>query len=287
MTATATAGAPPAQSSGWGQTAENHFASSPDNFDFDSDGVDTTKVSNETRFDLDKPGKYHFAIQASEKLAVVNESNGEQTSPHISLTLNVIHTVEGQSPEGSVLFANLWLAGKGGAPREEWQTTQTMNLLMGLGLVVEKDGKLVDPETGTTKLNWRTWVKRLDGMQCIGDVKMSKPDANRLDPRTQKPYPARPELPFGRGLYQVDDPKVKAVPKNVAALATIGKSHAAPEAPAGTKETATSPTGKAAVAATANSAAKATPPAKATAAPAPAAPATPPPAHAADDDLDI
>jgi hypothetical protein len=270
MTATATAGAPPAQSSGWGQTAENHFAASADNFDFDSDGVDTSKVSNETRFDLDKPGKYHFAIQAFEKLAVINESNGEQVMPHVSLALNVIHTVEGQSPEGFVLFANLWLAGKGGAPREEWQTTQTMNLLKGLGLVVEKDGKLVDPETGTTKLNWRTWVKRLDGMQCIGDVKMSRPDATRLDPRTQKPYPARPELPFGRGLYQVDDPKVKDVPKNAAALATIGKAHAAPETPA--KATATSPTGKAAVA----PAAPVSPP------PAPVAPAAP-----ADDDLDI
>lgn len=276
MTATATA---PQQTTGWGKTAEDHFTDNgfggAGGFDFDSEGVDTTKVSNETTFLVDKPGKYHMTIHATEHFDTVNKENGEQLTPHVNLALTVVHSVEGQSPEGAVHFARLYVAGKGGGQREDWQTNQTLNLLKGLGLVVEQGGKLIDPTNGTTKLDWKTWASRAHGMQVIADVKMSKPDANRLDPRTQQPYPARAELPFGRGLYQVNDPKVAAVPKSAAALALIGATAAAPADTKAEKAT-TSPASA--------------PAAKSTASPNPAPIAPPAPAAlpGADlDDLDI
>ncbi len=287
MTATATA---PQQTTGWGQTAEKAFENNgfggAGEFDFDTDGVDTTKVSNETTFLVDKPGKYHMTVQATEHFETVNKDNGEQLSPHVNLALTVVHSVEGQSPEGAVLFVRLTVAGKGGGQREDWQVAQTLNLLKGLGLVVEQGGKLIDPSNGTTKLDWKTWASRAHGMQVVADVKMSKPDANRLDPRTQQPYPARAELPFGRGLYQVNDPKVKDVPKSAAALALIGMTAAAP---ADTKAETKATTSRASTPAANAPPAPSPAPAVAQAPAAPVAPATAPgPLPGADlDDLDI
>lgn len=210
-TATATA-----TDNNWGAAAED-FANS-NGFDFDTEGVDTTKVGNETSFNVDKAGKYHFEVTVAENKLDIVDKDGDHVAPHVLIGLTVLHTVPNQSPEGSRMFVHLYLADKGGGPRQNWQTEQTINLIEGIGLVKRSNGLIIDPSNGTTKLNWETWADRARGRQLVGDVRMSKPDPLRLDPRTQKPYDPRPELPFGRGLYPVADPKVKDVPKNVVAL---------------------------------------------------------------------
>lgn len=214
---------------GWAASAQD-FAGTGE-FEFDAAEVDATKVGNETSFNVEKPGKYHFEVTLAEDRLDTVDKGGHHTSPHVLVALTVIHTVPGQSPEGSRFLVNLFVAGKGGGPREKWQTEQTINLLEGFGLVTRKEGLLIDPENGTTKLNWKTWAARLRGMQVIADVKMSKPDPERTNPQTGKPYDPRPELGYGRGVYQVTDPKVKDVPKNVVALnawlAATGRGQAA------------------------------------------------------------
>jgi hypothetical protein len=214
---------------GWAATAQD-FAGTGE-FEFDAAEVDATKVGNETSFNVEKPGKYHFEVTLAEYRLDTVDKGGHHAAPHVLVALTVIHTVPGQSPEGSRFLVNLFVAGKGGGPREKWQTEQTINLLEGFGLVTRKDGLLIDPENGTTKLNWKTWASRLRGMQVIADVKMSKPDPERTNPQTGKPYDPRPELGYGRGVYQVTDPKVKDVAKNTVALnawlAATGRWHAA------------------------------------------------------------
>lgn len=200
----------------WGATAQD-FANNS-GFDFDTEGVDTTKVGNETSFAVDKPGKYHFEVSVAENKLDIVDKDGHHVAPHVLIGLTVLHTVPNQSPEGSRMFVHLYLADKGGGPRQAWQTEQTINLLEGMGLVKRSNGLIIDPSNGTTKLNWETWADRARGRQLVGDVRMSKTDPTRLDPRTQKPYEPRPELSYGRGLYQVTDEKVKDVPKNVVAL---------------------------------------------------------------------
>jgi hypothetical protein len=192
---------------GWAASAQD-FAGTGE-FEFDASQVDTTKVGNETNFVIEKPGKYHLEVTFAEnRLETIRD--GQHAAPHVLVALTVAHTVPGQSPEGSRLLVTLYIAGDGGGERKKWQTETTINLLEGFGLVVRKDGLLIDPETGTTKLNWKTWASRLLGMQVIGDVRMSKEDLPK--------YPSKAELGYGRGVYQITDEKVKDVSKNVVAL---------------------------------------------------------------------
>jgi len=188
-------------------------------FEFDTDGVDSSKIGNETSMLIDKPGKYHVEITSAKNYLDTVDDKGKATAPHCVIVMTVLHSTPNQSPEGYRLIARAFIAGSGGGPREQWQTETTLNLLTGAGLCIDNAGKLIDPETGTNKLNWKTWPERLVGKQFIADVHVNK--CKELLPDGSPKYPDRYELPFGRGLYLVDDPKVAGVPKNAVALQLI------------------------------------------------------------------
>ena len=80
--------------------------------------------------------------------------------------------------------------------------------------------EVIDAETGTTKINSKTLCDRIANVrQFVGNIKCDKSD----DPQYADKY----ELLRGRGAFQVDDPAVADVPKNLAALKEIGKESAA------------------------------------------------------------
>lgn len=202
----------------WSNMANDGF---DQEFEFDTDGVDATKVGNETSMMIDKPGKYHVEVTSAKNYLETVDDKGNATSPHCLIIMTVLHSTPNQSPEGYRLIARAFIAGKGGGGREQWQTDSTMNLLIGAGLVKEQDGIFIDPETGSRKLNWKTWPQRLQGKQYVADVHVNRSKETNADGSPK--YADRFELPFGRGLYQVDDPKVAGVPKNKLALQLIGK----------------------------------------------------------------
>lgn len=192
--------------------------------DFDNDGVDTEKLGSTLK--VNKKGIYHFNIvDAKPRMDRVGD-NGKERFPDILVTCEVLESVPGQSGKGSLYYHELRVAGKGGSAPEDWIRVALCNFLTGLGILVVKDDKVIDPETGTTKVNIQTLAARIKAVgQFIGDIKQNKSD----DPNFDDKY----ELSFGRGAFRVDDPAVESVPKNVAALKLIGKAPAAAPAKAG------------------------------------------------------
>lgn len=198
---------------------------------FDTQGVDPSKVGSLVM--VDQPGKYHFQITAAtekwETHVVKDSGNGTvDVRPHILLTCTVCETVPGQSPAGSAYFHRLLLGGKGGAAIEDWAKNATMNFLVGIGIIKEHKANgttyFIDPETNQTAINIPTLANRLRGLQFIGNIKLNKSDDERYDDRY--------ELPFGQGVFQVNDPRVANVPKNVSIIpgATQAPPAAAPAA---------------------------------------------------------
>lgn len=188
-----------------------------DGFDFDTDGADPDKM--ESVLTVNKPGRYHMEVaNVKPRLELVNDK-GEQKSPDFLITATVLHSVPGQSSKGSLFFHNLRVAGPGGAAISETSRDATIRFLVGMGVLILKGKQVIDPETGTTKVNFKTLVQRLQGRQFIANVKYVPPNGN---------YPEKWELPFGEGVFQVDNPAVADVPKCRAALKLIGKEHCAP-----------------------------------------------------------
>lgn len=191
----------------WGTTSN-------DEMNFDTEGVDPDQINN--RATVDKTGKYHFEIaSAKERFGNVNDK-GNLQFPNILCTCHVLQSVPGQSPEGSLYYHEVILGGKGGGRPDEWAIKATTAFLTGVGILKAVDGKFLDPETNSTKINIKTLATRLKGLQFIGDIKREKSN----DPNYDDKY----KLSWGRGAYQVDDPFVSAVPMNRDALAMIGKS---------------------------------------------------------------
>lgn len=242
--------------------------------DFDDDDfpemdlgdVDGTKIGSTIH--VDRPGKYHFEITEVRPRLQRNTDNGHPRRPDILVVCSVLESVPGQSGKGAIYYHSLVIDGKGGGGMEEWAREAFSNFLCGLGVLVLKDGKVIDPTTGTTAVHLKTLSQRIrDVGQFIGEIKVNKSD----DPKYSDKY----ELIFGRGVFQVDDPAVSGVPKNAAALKLIGKESAAAGATAGTSE------------ADPKSQAKGTGKKNGNAAPAAVAPAAPVAAHAAVDMDDL
>lgn len=209
--------------------------------DWSSDGVDGSKVGS-GRVEVDRPGFYHFAIKATAKPSPYNSGKDGQPDyekprrPSILLECVTLHSAPGQSQAGAVLFHELTMGGKGqGAPIEAWAKEQTLNFLVGVGICQTRGGEVIDPETGTTRLNTSTLVNRLNDLQFIGHVKIEKggprkdASGNQMIDKNGNPsfYDDSIGFPFGRGAFSIDDPRVSHVPKDVESLRKIGKEHLA------------------------------------------------------------
>lgn len=204
----------------WGQQVADELENGDTNdaSDFDMDAGDTNPDDLQGNIYVDKPGKYHFEIEEAklEPSAYRNNDMTKPTFPHVNLRLRVLASAEGQSPAESVLYQELAVKGKGGQPWEEkhlFIRERTFAFLYNVGILEKRDDKLIDPETGTTKLNVLTFADRLKGKQFIGRV--TKNENNGY-----VSYEVR-----GENVFRVDDPKVADVVKNPEALKLIGMGH--------------------------------------------------------------
>lgn len=175
---------------------------------------------------VDKEGWYHFEVaDVVADLSRVN-AKGNPKSPSIRFDLLVIHPHEGQSPVGARLFHRLYLGSKDGGPPAEGSRDAAFRFGLGLGIlkeIGEGDQKsIVDAETGSPKIGLATW-QRAKGRQCIAKVVAEK----------EEKFGERFVIPYGR-VFDVADPAVEKVPKNLQAIKLAGK--ALPKASAGKKQ---------------------------------------------------
>lgn len=200
----------------------------------DVEGVDPNKVSSHVT--VDKPGKYHFGIVDVRPRLERSTDRGSQRRQDILVTCEVLESVSGQSPRGSLYFHSIPLSSKGGAALDDWGRERLSAFLIGIGILRKSEGNsVIDPETGSTAVNARTIPERLQRVaQFIGNIRLVKSDDDQ--------YPDRYELDRGRGAFLVDDPSVIDVPKSISALKAIGKEFAA--APAATAKTPAKGTGR-------------------------------------------
>ncbi len=224
----------------WEGVDPNSWGDGNEGFDsWDTDDVDASDIGSGAPR-ADRVGFYHFGINATARPETSDKKDmSKLRCPDILLACEVLKGVKDQSPEGSVYYHNLIIAGKGGGPIESYDKTKTLNFLVGVGILKKVDGRVIDPETGSTKINTNTLEKRLNGLQFIGKLELNR--GGIKDEATGERYPDRIELSWGRGAFQVDDPKVKDIPKNEEALKKIAKGHATPQQPQGQKSTAANP----------------------------------------------
>lgn len=190
-----------------------------DEFDYEMDAgeVDASTVSSHVTVDL--PGKYHMSIANVKVRPEPADEKGNPRFPDFLVTLEVLESVPGQSSKGALFFHNLRFAGKGGVAPEKWLTSSFSSFLCGAGVLKVQGDQVIDPETGSTKINLKTIGERLLKVgQVVAHLKIKKGEGD---------YPDSIELPWGKGIYQVDDDVVANVPKNLAALKAIGKESAA------------------------------------------------------------
>lgn len=197
-------------------------------FSFDSDGVDPSKVGSTITVDL--PGKYHLEIGKVREDFDTQDDKGGLKSATLNIPCHVVHSVPGQSPEGTIHYQRLILSGKGGGAPEPWMVQVSVAFLAGIGLLKEIDGKFIDPETKSTRINVKTLKARLERWQFIGWLKLVKgTKKNKSDPdENAERYPDSIEFPFGRGAFPIDDEQVRNVPKNLDCLKLIGKENCMP-----------------------------------------------------------
>ena len=189
-----------------------------DPFSYDT-SEDTAEDVNKGGGSVDKEGWYHFEVNSVDvdldTHKDMSDPDSDEKTPSVCLTLDVLKSVNGQSPEGSRMWHRIYVAGKGGKPISEGGRKMLIKAALRTGLLREVDGKLVKDD-GTPGVHPNLF-KQLEGMQLIAEVKLEK---------GSKGYKDRYVIPF-QMLYQVDDPDVAKVPKNEEMLALAGKSAAA------------------------------------------------------------
>lgn len=201
--------------SDWGDQVSD--ASAEGLFEMSTADVDETKIGSKVT--VDKAGKYHFDIVDAKNDFEIMKQNGDERSPCVLVTMEVVATSPNQSPVGSIHWHRVDVAGKGGGPLEDWQLSSSVNFLYGIGLLRKEvvqgpsgeEVKFIDPATGKVNIDVKTLAERIKGLQCIGDIKKETDRSGRYDDRYV--------FPFGRGCFRVDDPAVADVTKNPDSLA--------------------------------------------------------------------
>lgn len=214
-----------------------------DSFEMSSEGVDASKVGSGHR-NVDKPGKYHFAETiATAKPSPYGETKGvidmsKSRKPSILLACKVVATLPDQSPVGSIHYHELVVSGSGkGVEISASDKEQTLSFLVGVGVLKKRGDVVIDPETGTQRINVGTLVKRLQGLQFIGIVKLRKGELKKdretgeqlyNSDGTESYWEDKIGFSWGRGCYQVDADEVADVPKSLEHLRQIGMEHCMP-----------------------------------------------------------
>lgn len=219
---------------------DSGFEDSVPDIDLDMDGIDPDAFGG-GEF-VDREGKYHCEISGAPFKTAAQSFR--KTSPELQVRMVVLQSVQGQSPAGSVLFHHLEfptaddhnkLVGKTQTPLFGIKLRGLCELGVACGVFLKKDGKVIDPETGGTKINTKTLGDRLKGKQVVVNVKgrlwLEGDGSPRIDQKTGKQGVSFEPAQYG-AFSAVDDPANYGVPMNGAALAAIGKKQAT--APAAT-----------------------------------------------------
>jgi len=184
-----------------------------DDFEFDSSGQDPDAFRKGGMVELE--GCYHLEIaEIKADLNRVNNS-GEARYPNVNLHCRVLHSVDGQSPEGALIFHNLIVGSNDGSPCPDWAKDNMLGWLAFTGVfktVVQNGVKMsVDAATGSGKYNVQT-LMRMKGCQFVATVEKRKDKKNPGEFRIQL---------ADRKCFHVHDPAVAHVPKNAAALKMV------------------------------------------------------------------
>ena len=178
--------------------------------DMDVGGVDASKVGSGS-LRVDKKGWYLFRIEATAKpKPYYDDDMGKKRTPSIGLVMHVEASDNG-TPAGAIHFHDLVLGGYGGGPPEDWQRDQTLNFLVGAGILVKQGEQIIDPETKSTKIKSATLATRLQNLRVFGKVELSPARPKKKDGKEVEDaagnivmYPERLEFPFGRGVFAVN-----------------------------------------------------------------------------------
>lgn len=184
-----------------------------DDFELDGDGVSEEDLNSGGGL-VNKAGRYHFEVRMVKADLDTHDSKGNERSPSVRLDLVVLHSVEGQSPEGARLFHRLYVKGKGGDPASEGARNGVLKFCTALGVAKEiKSGdksKIVDSETGGP-INLAT-LNRAVGNQLIAEVDWEEPEP---------PYKGKWRIPYNN-VWHPMNPAVADVPKSHEYLALAG-----------------------------------------------------------------
>lgn len=199
------------------------FENAEDGFYLDSEGVDSAGLDSAVV--VDRPGKYHFEIVAVRSQLDRYRDNDmtKPQYPHLLVICEVLESVPGQSPAGTIYFHELAFAGKGGGPFTEQEVRTKKEpvfaFLKGIGLYADEGGKLINTITKSTRVAPGELVKQLQGRQFIGHIKDEswKNDKGETIPTFR--------LKYGKGAFAVGDERVADVPKCKAKLDEIGMGH--------------------------------------------------------------
>lgn len=197
----------------------NGFGSADYGFDeFDVAGADAAKIGS-GNIRVSKAGFYHFSITAEAKPKPHEENDiSKQRKPSILCICKLLKAANGQ-PDGAIHYHDLVMGGKGGGKMTDSDRDKTLNFLVGLGILKNSGGKVIDPETGTTTIRSSTLVDRINKVgQFVGNLHLTPANVSP-DGRA---FPERIEFNFGRGAFPVTAREVAHVPKNEEALKAAG-----------------------------------------------------------------
>lgn len=166
--------------------------------DFGTDGVDGNKIGSGF-LRVDRKGWYQFLMEATAKpLPYEDGDMSKARKPSIGIKMTVQASDNG-TPPGAIHFHDLTLGGKGpGVPLTTYDRDQTLNFLVGCGILQKQGDKVIDPETQSTKIKTSTLVDRLNGKIVIGKIELTPASKNET---TGKEYKEKLEFPWGRGVF--------------------------------------------------------------------------------------